>query len=248
MIFDTLCNRALQTISQNSPTLTNYEMGKTFTYVTLCYNNQDFIGVTLTPSDEGDLSAIDYKNPKQLVTNCGYDLAKRAFALACINATGQFLQDSRYTLQQNLRQSLSQLILKNSNTRSKIVFVGDLKPVVAKVKKQRKNVEVFCRRQNSSDRGVYSDIFEYEALAKCDIAIITGASLIGSTIDAMLAFCTKAKMVVLAGFSASGHYEWFANTPITHIATLTTQGIDMQKCEKDMENIFNQKSYIQGLR
>ena len=247
MIFDTLCDYALQAIDENDFTLTHYEMGEFFTSVTLTSNDKEFVGVTLTPSDEGNLTLPNYHHPKQIVSNCGYDLAKRAFGLACINAVGQFLQKNHYTLEENLRQSLGQLILENSDVRSHIVFIGDLKPVVAKVKQKRKNVEVFCRRQNDADAGVYSDIFEYEALAKCDIAIITGASLIGSTIDAMLKFC-NAKMIVLAGFSAGGYHQWFKDTPITHLASLTTQGINMQRCQTKMENIFKQKSYIQEIQ
>lgn len=247
MIFDTLCDYAIKALDENNLVLTHYEIGQSFTFVTLTHNNQNFTGVTLTPKDEGSIILPHYFDAKEIVRNCGYDLAKRACALACINAIGQYLGHKEFILQANLRQSLSQLILDSSDSKSHIVFVGHLKPVVQKIKENRNYVEVFCRDTNDASQKVYSDIFEYEALAKCDIAIITGSSLIGSTIDAMFKFC-GAKIVILAGFSASGYHTWFKNTPITHIASIDTTMIDMQRCEQNKENIFKQKAFIQELQ
>ena len=89
------------------------------------------------------------------------------------------------------------------------------------------------------------DIFEYEAISKADIVVITGATLIGSTIDAILKFTSNAKMVVLAGFSAGANPEWFKNKNIDYIGS-----ISLKDCKKedvllnDLETIFKNGCYI----
>ncbi|MGM0623320.1 MAG: Rossmann-like domain-containing protein [Campylobacterota bacterium] len=226
-------------------------MGKHFTYAVLQCNNEAFTGVTLTPHAEGDLCNIEIGNVTNFLQKAqsSYDIATRACALALINAIGQHaIARSCIKASGNLRDNLAKFLLLNTNQSDNIVFIGHLQPVVNTLKQQRKTVNTFCRTRTDSKNAIYNDIFEYEALQRCDVAVITGASLIGSTIDAMLRFCQGAKLVILAGFSAGAHPSWYKDVGITHVASMHTQDIVMQKCQEKMENIFLQPCYIEQIR
>ena len=57
-----------------------------------------------------------------------------------------------------------------------------------------------------------------EALARCDVALLTGTSLINGTCDGLLASLGRARAAVLLGPSAPLCPEVFAGTGITHLA------------------------------
>jgi len=245
VIFDTLTKQARVASKQYDLKLVEYCVGSVFTHTVVEYKNKKYIGLTLTPKEEGEVYLTEYESLEDIFEKSKYyDISKRAVALSAVNAVGQFLLDmEKIELKDNLRALLSDFINHNSSKEDRIVFVGNLSPVVLKLKQSGKNVDVFCRQTSDKHLGIYNDIFEYEGVSKADIVVITGASLIGSTIDAVLKFTQKAKIVILAGFSAGGHYKWYENIGITHIASIYTDGFVMNK-NTVLEDIFEQKCYL----
>jgi hypothetical protein len=248
VIFDTLIEQARLTSKQYNLKLVECCVGSFFTHTVIESENKKYIGLTLTPKDEGEIYLTEYTSLDDVFDKSKYyDISKRAVALSAVNAVGQFLFDmEKIDLKDNLRTLLADFINNHSSKEDKIVFIGNLSPVVLKLKQSGKNVDVFCRQTNDKYLGVYNDIFEYEGISKADIVVITGASLIGSTIDAVLKFTQKARIVILAGFSAGGHYAWYENMGITHIASVTTSGFVMSK-NTVMEDIFEQKCYLKEI-
>jgi uncharacterized protein len=250
MIFDKLKKKALQSAKENSLELVDFGIYNLFTYARISNGKKIFIGVTLTPKDEGEITLLTYSSINEILKTKSYDLAFRAVALATINAIGQYeLSKSKVKLKSNLREELSNLILKNSTELDRIVFVGNLSPVVKKLRSNQRDVTVFCRMDTNPKEKVYNDIFEYEAVSKASIVVITGASLIGSTIDALLKFTQKAKMVILAGFSAGTYPRWFEQIDFTHIASTYLEGCSVETIKQNnLEDIFQNPCYICSLK
>jgi len=246
VIFLRLLDEALRCAKENDLKLLSFSMGDLLTHTKILYKDQVFIGVTITPRNEGDLFASEYESLEQLL-NGGktYDISKRAFALSAINAIGQFLLSlNKPVFGENLRTELSSKIVTLSKKDDKIVFIGNLSPVVTRLKQLGKNVTVFCRESNNKHIGIYNDIFEYEAVSQADIVVITGASLIGSTIDAILKFTTNTKAVILAGFSAGGYPKWYEGVGITHIGSIYLEDFVLDKKDTTLDKIFDQKCYF----
>lgn len=245
MIFHQLLEYALLCAKQHSLTLVDFGIGDEFVYTKIGVLNQEFIGITITPKGEGEVLIPQYSNLYELLEQSrGFDVSKRALGLSAINAIGQFLlKFDTPKLESNLRQTLIEFLQNNYTKNDKIVFIGNLSPVVMKLQETKANIQVFCRQKNDSQQNIYNDIFEYEALENADIVVITGASLIGSTIDAMLKYTQKARIVILAGFSAGGYYKWYSNLGITHVASINTNGFKI--CNNTtLEEIFERKCYL----
>ncbi|QOG11986.1 Rossmann-like domain-containing protein [Arcobacter sp. FWKO B] len=245
MILNKLIEYAKICAKQHNLVLLDFGMGDTLTYTKIGFLDKVFIGLTITPKKEGDLFNCEYVDLEDILNKGKYfDVAKRAQALSAINAIGQFLSSyENIDLQGNLREVLTDFINHKSSKTDKIVFIGNLSPVVLRLKQHGKDVNVFCRQESDKHLGVYNDIFEYEGVSQADIVVITGASLIGSTIDALLKFTQKARIVILAGFSAGSYPKWYSNLGITHVASINTNGFKI--CNNTtLEDIFERKCYL----
>lgn len=249
MILDELKQQALQSAKKNSLILKSFKICEPFTYVEVTNKTKSFIGVALSPIDEGDLENINFKNIEDILEDDSFNLASRAIILTTINAIGQYeLQENPPSLKKNLRVASCEFLLENSTKKDKIVFIGNLKPVIKKLKENSRDVAVFCRRKKELNSEVYNDIFEYEAVSKADIVVITGAALIGSTFDAILKFATNAKIIMVSGFSAGLNPVWLKNSNVTHIASLYLKDCSKDKIEKNpFEDIFENSCYLQKI-
>lgn len=250
MILDKLKMHALKSIEKNNLKLKKIYIGKVFTYVLVCDENDEnetSIGITLTPIKED--SSKEFSSLEEILKDNSYLSLSRAIALAAINAVGQYeIKKQNFLLEDNLREAIFNLIMENYKKDDKIVFVGNLKPLVKKLKEDNKDVEVFCRAKVETKIGVYNDIYEYEAVDKANIVMITGASLIGSTIDALLKFTSNARLVILSGFSAGANPIWLNHLGITHVASIDMENCSQEDLQKDdLELIFNNKCYIKEL-
>lgn len=245
MILDTLKQKALEHTNQSNLKLVEFEVCELLTYTKVSDGDKIFTGVTLTPKNEGALQKVKLSTIEEILQTKNYDITMRAITLATVNAIGQHkLSKENPTLKPNLRVELSKLILQNSTLEDKIVFIGHLHPVVNKLKQNARDVSVFCRMKVEPENNIYNDIFEYEAVNEASIVVITGASLIGSTIDALLKFSQKAKMVVLAGFSAGAYPKWFKNIGITHIASTYLENFSKETIKQNkLEDVFENPCY-----
>ncbi len=245
MLLNQLKEKALQSAVKNKLFLKEFLLDKTFTFCIISDGKSNAIGLTLTPKNEGELNEVSMNSIEEILTTNNYNLALRAVSLALINAIGQYeLSKKNIPLKPNLREELHETIYNLSCEDDNIVFIGNLKPVVKKLKQSRKNITVFCRSMTDEKNGVYNDIFEYEAVEKADIVIITGAALIGSTIDALLKFTKKAKAIILSGFSAGLNPSWLEGFPISHVVSTS-----LKKSKKEdilnisLEEIFSNNCY-----
>lgn len=245
MLLNQLKEKALESAIKDKLSLKEFLLDKTFTFCIISDGKNDFIGLTLTPKDEGELNSIQLNTIEDILSTHNYNLALRAVSLALINAIGQYeLSKKNIPLKPNLRIELHETIYNLSCEDDNIVFIGNLKPVVKKLSVSRKNISVFCRSMTDEKNGVYNDIFEYEAVEKADVVIITGAALIGSTIDALLKFTSKAKAVILSGFSAGLNPSWLEGFPITHVASTSLKESKKENILNiSLEEIFNNSCY-----
>lgn len=248
MILDTLKEKALESAKKYNLTLQDYQIGNPFTIIQIIdLQGNTSIGVALSPHNETQkLLCKDFSNIQEILELNDYNLATRVIILALINAIGQYeLLNKNLNLNSNLREALFDFLITHSKSQDHIVFIGHLKPVVQKLKTQRANVSVFCRSMQDESNQVYNDIFEYEAVSKADIVVITGSSLIGSTIDALLKFTAHAKYVILAGFSAGFDPIWIQNYGITHVASIFLKDSSKEQIiQSNLEDIFNNSCYI----
>jgi len=249
LILKQLQQNALKSVKNNNLILKDYHIGETFTHVFISDGKKEYLGVTLSAKNEGESKPCHFDSLSDILQHQSFNIASRTVILSAINAVGQYeLRSKDLDLKANLRQELFNLINNNSNEDEKIVFIGNLKPLVKKLRENNKDVTVFCRTKVEPDQKVFNDIFEYEAISQANIVIITGASLIGSTIDAMLKFTNKAKMVIISGFSVGLDPIWLKGLGIDYVASLYLENYTKQKIQNDpFESIFDNRCYIQKL-
>ncbi len=250
MLFYKLQKQALHVANKNDLQLIESGMGSLFTYTKVSDGNLVATGVSLTPKTEGNNGGLEATSLSEiLLQGSVFDAGKRAFSLSAINAISQcLLQKEKPILEEDLRKSLTQFVLENSHENSNIVFIGHLQPVVKMLKENNRKVSVFCRQHTDIENKIYNDIYEYEAIMKADILIITGATLLGSTIDAILHFGKNVPIKVLAGFSAGAYPKWFQNTGITHIASMYLETINHATLlHNNLGDIFTYPCYISAV-
>jgi uncharacterized protein (DUF4213/DUF364 family) len=247
MLFDNLKAKALEIIKEDGLSFLDGGIGKTLTCVSLKTKNGAVSGVALSPKNEGEPLVFKKDSIENLLLDAqSFSPNKRSIGLAIINAIGQYqLQKDPIQYYPNLRVALSKHIQKLTCKESKIVFIGHLVPVVNALKQIRDNVIVFCRQKSDIQNGVYNDIYEYEALEDADVVVITGAALIGSTIDAILAMCSPKAHIILAGFSAGIYPLWLKDTAICEVASINLANVPLAKLlNYSVEDIFVHQGYI----
>ncbi len=250
MILDKLKQKALNCAKRNKLELLNIEICNVFTYAVVSDGKNSFTGLTLTPKNEGSLSKVEFSTINEILQSSTYDISHRAVTLAVVNAVGQYkISKDNIKLKGNIQQELSKALLENTSEIDKIVFIGHLSPVVAALREKGRDVTVFCRMETDVNKGVYNDIFEYEAVSRASVVIITGAALIGSTIDAILKFTQNARAVIVAGFSAGAHPSWFEDTGLTHVASTYLGSFSPEIIKRDnLKDVFENPSYHYKLK
>jgi len=248
-IFQTLIANALQYAQENDVALEDFGTSASMLYVRVRGSNTRSMGVTLVPHTEGELSGLQGDSIETIFSHAAsYNPMQRALCLALINALGQHSLhgDASFTYAtRGTRALLLENILERTRQGDEVVFVGNLAPVVAALKENGRKPIVFCRQKNQYAQGIYSDIFEYEAIQKAPIAIITGASLIGSTLDALMHLSPKNTCRILAGFSAGAHPSWFEGTGVSHVASMKIEERYKEALIKNhWDEIFDYPAYF----
>jgi len=98
----------------------------------------------------------------------------------------------------------------------RVAMVGYFGPVVAELKKIGCRLDVV--ELNPRPGETIAPDQGREALALCDVAILTGTSLINGTCDGLLSSLGRPRAAVLLGPSSPLCPEVFAGTQITHVA------------------------------
>ncbi len=245
-IFEHLMAKAREYSLKNCVEVVEYGMNDNMIYVIVGDDLKKSIGVTLNSKEESYVKTLKGDSVEEIFKYAKeFNPLQRAFALATINALGQHAQDKELEFEEDLRELLTKKVLEFSGEDDEVTFVGNLKPVVMKLAQNNRKPVVFCRNKEHYSDVVYSDIFEYEMIQKESVAVITGASLIGSTIDALIKLSPKNSPRILAGFSAAAHPSWFKGTGVTHIASLSI-GLDFRESllKGEWEKVFDHKAYF----
>ena len=93
---------------------------------------------------------------------------------------------------------------------------GFFGPVVPRLKKIGCRLDIL--ELNAEKAGTLTPEQGREPLVACDVAIITGTSLITGTLDGLLAGLGDPRAVVILGPSTFMRPEVFAGTKVTHLA------------------------------
>ena len=160
------------------------------------------------------------------------NIIEKSLGIALLNAISQYiLLDMEYIEEYRVEQdkSLIELVLEavRGHKDEKIVVVGNMVPLVKKLREHGFNPIVLERNPAYRGKSCLPDSSGYRELLDADITIITGATLVNDTIDIVLKLAEKAKIKILAGPTAAVYPEPFFDKGITHIAS--TRIIDIQK-------------------
>jgi uncharacterized protein (DUF4213/DUF364 family) len=102
------------------------------------------------------------------------------------------------------------------NNANHVVMVGFFGPLIPALKKTGCQLDILELNADLPD--TISPKEGKDALAACDVAIITGTSVVTGTLDGLLAGLREPRAVVILGPSAIMFPPVYAGTPVTHIA------------------------------
>jgi uncharacterized protein (DUF4213/DUF364 family) len=97
-----------------------------------------------------------------------------------------------------------------------VVMVGFFGPLVPRLRKTGCRLDIL--ELNNDRDGTLPPEAGRAALGECDVAIITGTSLVTGTMDGLLADVGTPRAVVVLGPSTCMRPEVFHGTPVTHLA------------------------------
>ena len=243
-LFARLGDAALADAAAHGLTLAELGMGLSCAHAVVAGPEGRAIGTALTPGGEGPVSPLAGGTLAEVIAaGKRYDPFARAAALAAMNAVSRYLLPSPAQTGE-LRATGCGRILDATTAGERIVVIGYLRPLVECLRREGRDVTVFCRSHRDPAQGVYNDIFEYEAVGEADVLLMTGAVLVGSTLEALLALSPRAKMRVLTGFSAGVHPQWLAGSGVTHLASLCLEEeVKLRLARNDWEALFDYPAY-----
>lgn len=243
-ILKQLSEKAKKYALQEGIVLEDFGVTSSMIYAVVKNGEKSAIGVTLTPTSEGQMGCLQGSSIEEIFSfQEQYSPMQRAFCLALINALGQHSLEQAEGEDVQIHSLLPERLLEMTKVGDEVVFVGNLAPVIAKLKENGRKPIVFCR--DRAKEGTFSDIFEYEAITKAPIAVITGSSLIGSTIDALMSLSPQNSTRILTGFSAGANPLWFKGTKISHIASMRLEiGFKEELLKNNWQKVFTYGSYV----
>ena len=97
-------------------------------------------------------------------------------------------------------------------------MVGNFIPLVARIEPLVKQLMIFETIEQVSENGILPAYEEPRLLPKCSVIVITGTTLVNSTIEDLLCCCRNARTVVVAGPSTIMLPKAWMGTPVTWLA------------------------------
>lgn len=193
------------------------------------------IGVALTPLIE--LSDIEVWRPPRIDFNStvreavekltSTHMFERALALAVVNAVSQYV----------IEEEIDKLVCSSSVCdvvgiieRSKaetIAVVGNMSPLVRKLREKGYRVIVFERDRESRVGGVYSDCLEQRLLPEADAVVITGATILNDTLDNIIAYARPSSIKVMVGATAQTHPSLLEGVGLDYISSCHSRNPDL---------------------
>ncbi len=235
MIVDDYAKTVLEITSNESLGIDDYLVGLRYSIGVIGGGKGHEAGIAITPAEDvlGMPMARPILRPEDLLERVSsMNIIEKSLGIALLNAISQYiLWDMEYIEDYHVEQDkgLIDLVLEaiKDHGGEKIVVVGNMVPLVKKIREQ--NFEPIVLERNPAYRGrqCLPDSSGYRALLNADIVIITGATLVNDTIDIVLRLAEKAHTKILAGPTAAVYPEPFLKRGITHIAS--TKIIDIRK-------------------
>ena len=129
-----------------------------------------------------------------------WNLGESILGVATINALSQLIFD-RFQEYKILKGNvMDHLNIKNSD---RIVFIGNIKPLVERVENKVAEIIVLERDPQKKSKHCLPDTLAEEVVPDADITIITGTSFVNGTLDRLIALSKGSKERVLVGATAS---------------------------------------------
>ena len=98
-----------------------------------------------------------------------------------------------------------------------IGIIGHIGPVVSRLSGKVNRMIIFERGETKTSQ-IYPESAQPELLPECQVVFITSASLINSTLENLLDYCTNARDVVMVGSSTPLYPHAFNGTKVTVLA------------------------------
>jgi len=96
-------------------------------------------------------------------------------------------------------------------------IIGHIGPVISGLKGKVGKLYIFERGMTIPEQ-VYPESSQPELLPDCQVVFISSSSLINGTLESLLAYCTKARDVVMVGSSTPLYPEAFSGTGVSMLS------------------------------
>ncbi len=198
MIIEKIIKNTKRLIKNKDFEILDFSFSLPYTYVYLSCEKKESLGVAMTLVEEYKYKKdkIFLKDIDDFIENANsLDITYRTLGLATINAISQYfikLKEENFRI--DIISILKQYDIKN------LGMIGYMKPLLKILKDY--NLYIFERNPTLKDENVISDSLEYNLLPKMDALLISGTSLLNSTIDMILDRGKNAKIKMLVGPTA----------------------------------------------
>jgi hypothetical protein len=199
------------------------------TCVSLCYTgvmlNNGYVGLCYTPKEDIDRPRTKwgFHNRKaveiaKLIKSI--NIVERAVGVAALNALSQFLMDFQ---SYERRVGADVLDVIQLSKKEIVGIVGNMKPLVERVRRKVRKVYVFERNQRLRGDAL-PDTFVEEFLPGTDVVLISGSALVNGTLDRLLELSKNARVTAVVGPTASSLPEPFFEKGVQVLAGVRARG------------------------
>ena len=199
--------------------------------VSLCYTavmlSTGYVGLCHTPTEDiphvhtrrtRNFHEMDVEEAVSLASST--DFLERVVGIATVNALSQYLMDQQNYPREMERDVFDALDLRGCE---EAVVVGYIRPLVGKLRGKVKTVRVFER--NPQLRGdALPDTLADQFLPRADAVVISGSAVVNGSIDRLLDLSRNARIVALAGPTASFVPEPLFRRGVSVIAGVWAKG------------------------
>ncbi|ASJ09449.1 hypothetical protein A3L11_09490 [Thermococcus siculi] len=147
------------------------------------------------------------------------NVIERTLGMAAINAVSQYHIDLSGAEWVDVLELLP-------GDAGKVAMIGNMPPLVKKLREEGFNVFVFERNPKLWDKETYSDALEYHLLPEMDAVIASASCLVNGTIDLLIDRAKNAKLFVLTGPTGQLLPEFLRGTRVTHLAAMKVVDIE----------------------
>ncbi len=180
----------------------DYGFGVRYTYLILRIDDREYVGVTHTlinnmVGKKPYLAGLEFDRLPEYVSSINPYLKQLGHSM--INAYNQYLLETGQTVPPTWWGDPVEYV---DFTGRRIVFIGDLRPIVGHAAESGAEVYVFdanpCRRDLA-----YPAFYYYRVLGKADTVFVSGSAITNDSIDDILRYTMGNALVLLTGPSAS---------------------------------------------